>query len=310
MKSVVTGGAGFIGSHLVERLASRGDEILVIDNLSSGSGRVRFIESISRVEEGDIRDDQISRLIESFNPDVIFHLAAQMDIRKSVEDPAYDADVNIVATLKLITVASNLGARFINTASGGAMFGELPLGLDGFTEDSASRPVSPYGISKRVGEEYLRFFREVKGLNFVNIAPANVYGPRQDPHGEAGVVAIFGSRLLSGEECSIYGDGKQTRDYVYVSDVVDAYVSVIDLGEGETFNIGTGLETSVLDLYSLMAEAVGIKSEPRFEPERPGELKRVALDISKAERLLGWTPSTPLDAGVALTIESLRSNAS
>ena len=306
----MTGGAGFIGSHLVERLASRGDEVLVIDNLSSGSKRVHFIEEIAQVEQGDIRDDQTARLTESFHPDVIFHLAAQMDIRESVEDPAYDADVNIVATLKLITTASKLGARFINTASGGAMYGELPLGLEGFTEDSRSRPVSPYGISKRVGEEYLRFFRDVKGLHFVNIAPANVYGPRQDPHGEAGVIAIFGSRLLSGEECSIYGDGKQTRDYVYVSDVVDSYIAAIDRGEGETFNIGTGLETSVLDLYSLMAETVGIKSEPRFEPERPGELKRVALDISKAERLLGWTPSTPLDEGVALTIESLRAESS
>ncbi|MBW3589243.1 MAG: NAD-dependent epimerase/dehydratase family protein [Actinobacteria bacterium] len=299
MRAVVTGGGGFIGSHLTERLHAEGHEILVIDDLSSGESRVSIIEDLGiEIIRADIRSDQASAAIASFRPEALFHLAAQMDVRRSVDDPAFDADVNVLGTLRMLSAAADVGARFINTSSGGAMYGELPPDSDGFDEESRPAPMSPYGISKLAGEHYCRFFGEFRGIEFVSLALANVYGPRQDPHGEAGVVAIFGRKLLDSEPCVIYGDGKQTRDYVFVGDVVDAYLAALDRGTGETVNIGTGVETSVVDLYAQMASLIGTDAEPVFEPERAGELRRVALDVSRAERVLGWTPKTPLAEGL------------
>ena len=300
MRAVVTGGAGFIGSHLTERLHAGGHEVLVIDDLSSGESRVGIIEDVGvEIVRADIRSDQASEAIASFRPEALFHLAAQMDLRRSVNDPAFDAEVNILGTLRMLSAAADVGARFINTSSGGAMYGELPADSEGFDEESRPAPVSPYGISKLTGEYYCRFFGQFRGLEFVSLALANVYGPRQDPHGEAGVVAIFGRKLSDREPCVIYGDGKQTRDYVFVGDVVDAYLAALDRGPGETFNIGTGVETNVVDLYTQMARLAGSQAEPVFEPERPGELRRVALDVSKAQRILGWKPKTPLAAGLS-----------
>ncbi|MBW3590209.1 MAG: GDP-mannose 4,6-dehydratase [Actinobacteria bacterium] len=299
MRAVVTGGAGFIGSHLTERLHSEGHEILVIDDLSAGESRVGIIEAVGvEIVRADIRSEQASEAIASFRPEVVFHLAAQMDVRRSVNDPAFDAEVNILGTLRMLSAAANAGARFINTPSGGAMYGELPADSVGFDEETRPAPMSPYGISKLAGEHYCRFFGELRGLEFVSLALANVYGPRQDPHGEAGVVAIFGRKLRDREPCVIYGDGKQTRDYVFVGDVVEAYLAALDRGAGETVNIGTGVETSVVDLYTQMARLAGSEAEPVFEPERAGELQRVALDVSKAKRILGWTPKTSLAEGL------------
>lgn len=305
MRAIVTGGAGFIGSHLCERLAAEGHTVLAVDNFAAGRGRVRNLaEAGVEIDETDIRDPSIESVVLSFGPDAIFHLAAQMIPVRSVADPVYDAEVNIVGTLRLLEAARRAGARFVNTSSGGAMYGELDEGASAFTEETVGRPDSPYGVSKKVGEDYLRVYARIFGLSFVSLALGNVYGPRQDPEGEAGVVAIFAGRLLRGEPCVIYGDGKQTRDFVYVDDVISAYLKALEGGEGETFNIGTGEETSVEELYRAMAAIVGTEAPPRYEPERPGEVRRVTLDPTKAGRLLDWKPEVPLAEGLRRTIES------
>lgn len=307
-RAVVTGGAGFIGSHLCERLASGGREVLVIDNLTSGKGRLPFLEAAGiRLEERDIRDPAAADAVEKFSPREIYHLAAQIDVRRSVEDPILDADINILGTLRILGAAQKVGARIITTSSGGTIYGEvapenLPVG-----EEMDGRPTSPYGISKNVMEDYLVFYAETYGLKFVNLALGNVFGPRQDPHGEAGVVAIFGLKLLRGEQPFIFGDGRQTRDFVYVSDVVDAYLLASEKGDGERFNIGTGRQTSVEELYRAIAKICGVDLPPRHEPPRAGELQNSALDASKAKALLGWEPRNGLEEGLVQTVEFLRS---
>jgi len=306
-RTLVTGGAGFIGSHLSECLREQGREVLVLDNFASGKSRLRFLENAGiPVEEIDIRDSSAVDLIESFRPNEIFHLAAQMDVRRSVEDPVFDADVNILGTLKVLEGARRVGARVICTSSGGCIYGEVDAGDLPLGEHAQGLPTSPYGISKKVTEDYLHFFRSTYDLPFVNLALANVYGPRQDPHGEAGVVAIFASKLINGETCSIYGDGLQTRDFVYVGDVVDAYLAASLLGEGERFNIGTSRQTNVNELFVAIAKACGVTAEPRYGPARPGELQRSALDYTKAEKILDWSPKTSLESGLKFTVEFIR----
>jgi len=308
MKVVVTGGAGFVGSNLVRRLASSGHEVLAIDDLSGGDARASLLNEIGVIlERFDIGSSGAADAVASFEPEVIFHLAAQTDVRRSVADPVHDATVNISGTLNILEAARGVGARFVHTSSGGVIYGEpspdsLPL-----TEEAYGRPASPYGISKKVLEDYLRFYADVHDLRFVSLAPANIYGPGQDPSGEGGVVSIFGGRLVRGEPCTIYGDGKQTRDYIYVDDIVDAFVAAASRGDGETFNVGTGVETSVNDLYGDLAEICGVLDAPAYESARPGELERSALDSSKASRLLGWTPKTPLRQGLVQTVDWLRS---
>jgi UDP-glucose 4-epimerase len=307
LRSIVTGGAGFIGSHLCERLRLLDHDVQVIDDFSSGEDRLGSLEKAGvDIVSLDIRNDRAGELIRRSRPDFVFHLAAQMDVRRSMEDPAFDAEVNILATIRLLSGAAEAGARFINTTSGGAMYGELPDGSKSFTESSRAAPESPYGISKLAGDHYAKSFGQVRGLSFVSLALANVYGPRQDPKGEAGVVSIFGRTLLDGQPSTIYGDGKQTRDFVFVQDIIDAYVAAMSKGEGETFNIGTGRETTVLDLHKMIATLTGGPSEVQFEPPRAGELKRVALDVSKAGVELGWKAKTSLEDGIRQTVEWLR----
>lgn len=307
VKTLVTGGAGFIGSHLVDRLVSEGRQVRVIDNLSSGESRLRFLEAAGvAAERIDIRDPSCTELIEQFRPDEIYHLAAQMDVRRSVEDPVYDAEVNVLGTLRVLQAAAAIGARVITASSGGCIYGEadparLPLG-----EDTPAAPDSPYGISKYVMEHYLRFFGSTFALPYVNLALANVYGPRQDPSGEAGVVAIFGLRLLDGRRCRIFGDGSQTRDFVYVADVVEAFLGASDRGDGQTFNIGTGREVSVNDLYSELARICDVTDPPEYRPARPGELQRSCLNSARAAQVLGWTPHKELAEGLAETVEFIR----
>lgn len=306
MRTLVTGGAGFIGSHLAERLRVNGGEVVVVDNLSAGAARVGVLERLGiELEKLDVREKRVRSVIESFRPQIIYHLAAQIDVRRSVADPAHDADVNVVGTLKVLEAARSVGARIVFPSSGGTIYGEPDDSLLPVSEEVSGRPSSPYGIGKRVMEDYLRFYESAWKTRFVSLALGNVYGPRQDPHGEAGVVAIFGLRLLRGEQCVIYGDGGQTRDFVYVGDVVDAFAAAGRRGDGETINIGTGIETSVLDLYWEMAEICGLRSDPHHEEERAGELRRSCLDISKAKNVLGWEPGTPLTEGLRRTIESL-----
>jgi UDP-glucose 4-epimerase len=292
---------------MVDRLVAGGREVRVIDNLSSGEQRVPFLEAAGvKVERLDIRDESSARLIEDFRPDEVYHFAAQMDVRRSVADPIYDADVNVLGTLRILGAAANTGARVVTASSGGCIYGEADPARFPLDEQTPKNPDSPYGITKSVMDDYLRFYRSINGLQYANLALGNVYGPRQDPAGEAGVVAIFGSRLLKGEPCAIFGDGSQTRDYVFVTDVVEAFFAASAKGDGETFNIGTGVETSVNDLYARMAAICGVEAEPEFKPARPGELDRSCLSSAKAGEILGWSPQKDLDEGLAETIEFLR----
>lgn len=309
MKAVVTGGAGFIGSNLVDRLLSDGWEVLVVDNFSTGKEsnlEVALTSGRCHLERGDIVDLDLTRLFSDFGCDVVFHLAAQADVRVSVRDPLADARTNVLGTIACLDAASKARCRrFIFASSGGTIYGEpqrIPV-----KESHPQQPLSPYGVAKKAGHDYLYYYSAVHGLSAVSLALANVYGPRQDPYGEAGVVAIFGGAMLSGEEATLYGDGTQTRDFVYVEDVVDAFVLAIDRGEREVLNIGTGKQTRILDLFAELARITGYDREPSFAPKRTGELAHIALDPSRAGEVLGWSPSTDLQAGLAKTIEWLRS---
>ncbi|HEX2177915.1 MAG TPA: NAD-dependent epimerase/dehydratase family protein [Actinomycetota bacterium] len=305
-RAVVTGGAGFIGSHLVDRLVAEGREVRVIDNLVSGEQRLRFLSAAGvQVDRLDIREPAAAQLIEEFHPDEVYHLAAQMDVRRSVADPIYDADVNVLGTLRILGAAVKVGARVMTASSGGCIYGEADPSRFPLDENTPKNPDSPYGITKSVMDDYLRFYRDTAELQFVNLALGNVYGPRQDPAGEAGVVAIFGLRLLKGEPCHIFGDGTQTRDFVFVGDVVEAFLAASAKGEGETFNIGTGIETSVNHLYAALAAICGVDAAG-YKPARPGELDRSCLSSAKAAKLLGWSPGKDLNEGLAETLEFLR----
>lgn len=312
MRTLVTGGAGFIGSTLVDRLLAEGHEVDVVDSLwtgspanladarASGDDRLRF-------HHLDIREAATADLIAERAPEVVFHLAAQADVRVSVARPLFDAEVNVLGSLQVIEGARRAGSRKVVVASsGGTIYGEpAPADLP-VRETHPQRPVSPYGVAKKVVDDYLFAYRALHGLDFTALALANVYGPRQDPNGEAGVVAIFAGRLLAGAPCIVFGDGEQTRDFVYVDDVVDAFVRAVDAGPGALVNIGTGVETSVNQLYASMAAAAGVTEPATHAPARPGELARSALDPGLAAQLLGWTPRTTLDAGAAAVLDWFR----
>lgn len=306
MNALVTGGAGFIGSTLVDRLLDEGHRVVVVDNLVSG--RLRNLER-ARAEHGDqlvvheldIRDHRAVELVAEVGAEVVFHLAAQMDVRVSVNQPVFDAEVNVIGALNVLEGARSGGARkVVFASSGGTIYGEsdqLPL-----TEDAPQRPLSPYGITKKVFGDYLYAYSRLHDLDYVALALANIFGPRQDPHGEAGVVAIFSQRLLAGERCRIFGDGAATRDYVYVDDTVDAFVRAARAGSG-LYNIGTGVETSTADLYRALADAAGVDAEPEYVPARPGELQRSVLDASKARAELGWAPTVDVATGAKRVLE-------
>lgn len=309
MKALVTGGAGFIGSHLVDLLVAEGHSVAAVDNLSRGrlenlaaalgTGAVEFIEA-------DLLEADLDEVVKFAQPEVIFHLAAQIDVRHSVTDPLFDAHTNILATIRLAEAARKFGVRkIVFTSSGGSIYGEpehFPV-----TEDVPVDPHSPYAASKVSGEVYLNTYRHLYGVECSHIAPANVYGPRQDPHGEAGVVAIFAQRLLAGAPTKVFGAGENTRDYVYVGDVVRAfYLAAGDVGGGMRFNIGTSVETSDRQLHSLVAAAVGALDEPEFAPARLGDVPRSALSFARAERELGWRPEVSLEEGIAHTVDFFR----
>jgi UDP-glucose 4-epimerase len=294
VRAVVTGGAGFIGSHVVDALLVRGDDVHVLDDLSTG--KRENIPGSARVYEGDIRHDA-DRVFDEVEPDVCFHLAAQADVRVSIERPDHDADVNVIGTLRVLEAARRHDAKIVFSSTGGAIYGEC----DGPAREDHSRlPLAPYGVSKLAGEEYIAAFNRLYGSGHVSLRYGNVYGPRQDPHGEAGVVAIFMKRLREGGTPRIFGDGKQTRDYVYVGDVVAATLAAVEHGGG-VLNIGTGVEISVLDLYARVQRAAGIERDPGFAPPRPGELQRSVLDPALAERELNWKATHSLDEGLAET---------
>jgi len=294
VRALVTGGAGFIGSHVAEALVARGDDVHVLDNLTTG--RRENVPVGARLHEGDVRTDTDSAFDE-VRPDACFHLAAQANVRVSVEDPTYDAEVNVLGTLRVLEAARRYGTKVVFASTGGAIYGECDGPAD---EESERRPLAPYGTSKLAGEEYLATYNRLHGAGHVSLRYANVYGPRQDPHGEAGVVAIFMATLAEGGTPRIFGDGHQTRDYVFVADVVDATLAALDR-EGGVFNVGTGRETSVLDLYDAVTAASGVRREPELAPPRLGELQRSVLDPERAARELRWQARHGLDEGLRAT---------
>lgn len=303
MKILVTGGAGFIGSHLTDTFIAQGHEVVVMDNLVTG--RKENLNPQAKFYETDIRSAEVAEIFAHERFDAICHQAAQLDVRKSVADPRYDADVNIIGTLNLLEQARATGVKKILFASsGGAMYGEQEI----FPADEEHRtwPASPYGITKLTCEKYIAVFGQMYGMKYGLMRYANVYGPRQSPHGEAGVVAIFTSRLLAGEQPVINGDGKQTRDYVYVGDVVRANVAALHYEQSDYFNVGTGIETDVNELFGYINRATGNRAQEQHGEAKAGEQMRSVLDWSKAKRLLGWEPQMQLHEGLAETVAWFR----
>jgi UDP-glucose 4-epimerase len=307
---LVTGGAGFIGSNLVDALLIRGDAVTVVDDLSTGrrENLDAALDAGARLVEADIRDaaalGEVTRMAE---PEVVFHLAAQIDVRRSVADPAFDASINVGGSANVLDAARAAGSpRVVFTSTGGAIYGEgegqeLPLG-----EDAPIAPLAPYGQSKFAGEGYLALYERLFGLSSVSLRLGNVYGPRQDPLGEAGVIAIFCGRLLDGERPTVYGDGTQTRDYIYVDDVVAAALAAAESEISGPINVGTGRETDVLELVSRLRKLSGDDDfEPELAPPRTGEVQRISIDPSRAERELGWRPKTGLEDGLRVTLDSI-----
>jgi UDP-glucose 4-epimerase len=293
VRTIVTGGAGFIGSNLVDLLLARSDEVHVLDDLSKGSRD--NVPAGARLHVADIREPDA--VFDDARPEAVFHLAAQADVRVSVEKPALDADVNVLGTIRILEAARRHQAKVVFASSGGAAYGEC----DGPAPESAPLlPLAPYGTSKVCGEEYLATWNRLYGTSHVSLRLGNVYGPRQMPHGEAGVVAIFMGLLRDGGTPTIFGDGSQTRDYVYVGDVADAMVRAVDR-DGGTYNVGTGIETSVIELFGAVRAASGVDREPAFAPARLGELQRSVLDPALAGRELGWRPERSLAQGLSDT---------
>jgi UDP-glucose 4-epimerase len=308
---LVTGGAGFIGSNLADRLLAEDHRVVAVDDLSTGRianlGEARGYGKAYTFFNMDVRADGLLPLFERHKPEVVFHLAAQAGVRPSLDDPMLDASVNLMGTLNVVECAIKVGAqKVIYAASGGTIYGEPRRIPAKETAAQSSHPLSPYGISKKAALDYLGFYQRYRGMDYTACALANVYGPRQDPHGEAGVVSIFASTMLAGGTPTIYGDGNQTRDYVFIDDVVHAFVQAIDRGSGKLVNIGTGLETSVNGLYRLLADIIGFDGEPERGPLPPGELRRSALDISTASSALAWKPWTHLEDGLAETVAYLK----
>jgi UDP-glucose 4-epimerase len=302
MRIVITGGAGFIGSHVADAYLAAGHDVLVIDSLweHGGGRRVNVPEGVSLVHM-DIRDEAIGRVFSEFSPDIVSHHAAQHSVAISARDPIYDAQINVVGLLNVLEHAQRSGARKVIFASSGATFGtpeRLPV-----TDATPQHPTSPYGITKMVAEHYLRFYKESKGLDFTALRYGNVYGPRQDPNGEAGVVSIFIGKFLAHEGVRIDWDGEQTRDYVFVADVARANLAALERGSGGCFVIGTGVRTSVNQIYRHLVEITGFEAPVERGPQRPGDARDAQFDSSRARAELGWVPSTSLPDGIRATYD-------
>ncbi len=294
MRAVVTGGAGFIGSHVVDALLGRGDDVHILDNLASG--KRENVPANAQLHVGDIRSD-CEELFDEVRPEACFHFAAQADVRVSVDRPDFDADVNVLGTVRVLEAARKYGAKIVFASTGGAIYGEC---TEPASEDAPRRPLAPYGTAKLAGEEYIQTYNRLYRSSHTVLRYGNVYGPRQDPHGEAGVVAIFMNRLRTGDAPRIFGDGTQARDYVYVTDAVGAAVAALQSNSG-VYNVATAQGTSVVELLERIQRVAGTRAEPEFTDARPGELQRSVLDVSRAARELGWRAAHDLDAGLAAT---------
>ncbi|MBI3610602.1 MAG: NAD-dependent epimerase/dehydratase family protein [Nitrospirae bacterium] len=303
MKVIVTGGAGFIGSHIVDRLVQEGHDVAVVDNLSTG--KKKNLNRAARFYKVDILNPKIEKIFQKEKPDRISHHAAQMDVRRSVADPIFDAQVNILGFLNVLENAVRCGAKkVIFASSGGAVYGEQQV--HPAPETHPTQPVSPYGISKLAGEHYLYYYQQTAGLSYAALRYANVYGPRQDPFGEAGVVAIFSQKTLLNDQPIINGNGKQTRDYVYIEDVVEAHMAALEDGVQGIFNVGTGRETSVNELFRHLVEIAGTKIKEVYGPEKRGEQIRSVLDYAKLKKATDWEPKVSLQDGLKMTVDYFR----
>ena len=303
MKVLVTGGAGFIGSHLVDRLILEGHDAVVVDNLVTG--KRRNINRAATFYKMDVQSWRLERAFRNERPNVVMHLAAQMDVRKSVEDPMFDAQVNVLGTLNVLQQAVKHGVRkVIFSSSGGAIYGEQETYPA--PETHVLRPLSPYGLSKLCGEQYLSYFQRVSGLQAVSLRYANVYGPRQDPEGEAGVVAIFIQKMLNNEQAVINGNGRQTRDFVFVDDVVEANLAMMGQETQGTYNVGTGVETSINDLFRILVQHTGSTCKEMHGPAKKGEQARSVIDCTKLRQEVSWEPKADLSEGLKKTVEYFR----
>lgn len=308
---LVTGGGGFIGSHVCDRLLAEGHRVVAVDDLSTGRianlAEARGYGPEFTFFNIDLRAEGLVQLFERHRPEVVMHLAAQSGVRPSISDPTFDASVNIMGLLNVMECCAKTGVRkVVYAASGGTLYGEprkIPVKE---TAAAGSHPVSPYGISKKVALDYLASYERFRGIDYTALALANVYGPRQDPHGEAGVVAIFAAKMLAGETPTIFGDGNQTRDYVFIDDAAHALSLAAEKGSGRLVNIGTRLETSVNGLYRMLAEITGFTGQPASGPLPPGEVRRIALDIELAAEVLGWHPWTHLVDGLSETVAFMK----
>ncbi|MGA9160626.1 MAG: SDR family NAD(P)-dependent oxidoreductase [Actinomycetota bacterium] len=308
---LVTGAAGFIGSHLCDRLLAEGHRVIAVDDLSTGRianlSEARGYGNEFTFFNMDVRAEGLLSLFERHRPEVVMHLAAQAAVATSMDDPGLDASVNVMGSLNVLECSRRTGVRkVVYAASGGTLYGEprkLPVKESAL---SGARPVSPYGISKKVVVDYLSFYERSHGIEWTALALANVYGPRQDPHGEAGVIAIFSAKMLAGQAPTIFGDGDQTRDYVFVDDTVHAFALAADRGAGRLMNVGTGLETSVNGLYRMLSGITGFTGAPGNGPAREGDLRRSVLEIALAEEVLGWRPWTHLEDGLAETVSFIK----
>jgi UDP-glucose 4-epimerase len=303
LKVLVSGGAGFIGSHVVDRLAADGHDVVILDDLSTGD--VEHLQPSAHFYQMDLRSPWLDELFRIERPEAVVHEAAQASVRRSVEDPVFDAGVNVLGTAALLQASVHHGVRrFLFASTGGALYGDADVIPT--PEDYPTLPVSPYGASKLAAEVYLRTFHALHGLSYAALRYANVYGPRQDPHGEAGVVAIFAQRLLSGERARINGDGKQTRDFVFVGDVADANARALTSDAVGSFNVGTGIETDIATIFQLLRRLTGSNQPEEHGPPLPGEQRRSVVDARKIEKVLGWKPKTSLEAGLDATVRYFR----
>ncbi len=302
-KVIVTGGAGFIGSHLVDRLLAEGHQVVVMDNLSTG--KLRNLNPSATFHHSDITHQSVHDVFHREQPDIVFHMAAQVSVTESTKDPINDAAINVTGTLRLLEASRRFGLeKFIYSSTGGALYGDPEV--NPCAETTPIRPMSPYGLSKHLGEQYIELYQRLYQLNYSILRYGNVYGPRQDPHGEAGVIAIFTQAMLEGRQPQIFGGGDQERDFVFVADVVQANIHAMQQGDGEAINIGTGETTSVNCIYEALQSIIQYRWEAEHRPQRPGEIYKISLECSKAARLLGWSPQISLEEGLQQTVEFFR----